>query len=78
MGGLLADITSAVDFAIPDTLVCGMTVRVNNTAAGSITVTAPTGCAFAGGGTTLVMPINTKGHFVNDGGTFIHARLFTV
>jgi hypothetical protein len=69
---------SAVDFALPDTLVCGMTLRVNNTAAGSITVTAPTACAFQGGGTTLVMAVGTHGHFVNNGGKLVHARVFSV
>ena len=78
MGGRLSDVDSAVNYTLLDTLVCGMAQWVNNTAAGNITITAPTNCSFAGGGTTLVMATNTHGCFVNVGGAFIHARVFTV
>jgi hypothetical protein len=78
MGGRLADVDSAVDMTLAGTLVCGMAQWVNNTAAGNITITAPANCSFSGGGTTLVMPTGTHGCFVNVGGAYIHARVFSV
>ena len=80
MGGLIAAVDSAIDYTIPDTLVCGMTMWVKNTSAGDITITAPTGISGAAfrDGTTLTLPAGAYGCFVNNGGKFIHSRIFTV
>ena len=69
---------TAVNYTLPDTLVCGMFMWVHNSAAGNITITAPANCAFRDGGTTMVMPAGTNGCFQNLGGAFIHSKVSAV
>ena len=78
MGGMIAAVDSDVDYTLPDTLVCGKFMWVKNTGAGNITITAPTGISGAAfrDGTTLTLASGKYGCFVNNGGTFIHARIF--
>jgi hypothetical protein len=74
MAGVLTPVTSAVNYTIPDTLVCGMTLWVKNSSAGDITITAPTNGFFRDGTNTMTLPTLKNACFVNDGGTYIHAR----
>jgi hypothetical protein len=74
MAGVLAPVTTAVNYTIPDTLVCGMTLWVLNSSAGDITITAPTNGKFRDGTTTMTLPASENCCFVNNGGTYIHAR----
>ena len=76
MAGVLAAVTTAVDYTIPDTLVCGMTLWVLNSSAGNITITTPTNGVFRDGTTTMTLPTLKNACFVNDGGTYIHERYF--
>ena len=78
MGGRLVDVDSAVDYPLLAALVCGMIQWVNNTGAGNITITAPAGCSFAGGGTTMVVAVGGHAMFQNIGGTYIYADVSPV
>ena len=81
MGGMIAAVTSGVNYTLPDTLVTGMTIWVKNSSAGNITITAPTGISgatFRDGNTTMTLPAGAYGCFVNNGGRYIHSRIFTV
>ena len=76
MAGRIPSVTSAVNYTIPDTLVCGMTLWITNSSGGDITITEPTNGAFYTGATTLTLPTLKKLCVVNNGGRFIHARIF--
>ena len=79
MGGMIAAVDTAVNYTLPNTLICGKFMWVKNSSAGNITITAPvgiTGARFRSGNTTMTLPAGKYACFTNNGGTFIHDRIF--